>query len=209
VLLDAFVAVARQYPDVVLEIVGPVGNYPIEETFDLQDKQMIREMAPFYATNIWSAVWSKLRRKAADKERYLRYLKASLPEDVAERVSFLGMIPRSELVDRYYAADIFAFAPVWNEGFGLPPVEAMAAGLPVVTSRSGTVVETVVDGNTGYLVEKNNAGELAKALLILLHDEERREAMGRAGRLRALRHFSWEYIAEGMHARYQTLCESA
>jgi glycosyltransferase involved in cell wall biosynthesis len=210
VLLDAFVSVAREYPDVVLEIVGPVGNYPMEETFDMQDKQMIREMARFYTkTSIWSAVWSKLRRKAADKERYLRYLKASLPDDVAERVSFLGMIPRSELVDRYYAADIFAFAPVWNEGFGLPPVEAMAAGLPVVTSRSGTVVETVVDGKTGYLVEKNNAGELANALLTLLLDEERREAMGRAGRQRALRHFSWEYIAEGMHARYQTLCKSA
>src|SRR3984885_563590 len=209
VLLEAFVPVARQYPDVQLDIVGPIGNYPIEENFDLQDQQTIRTVAPFYATNPWSLIRSKLLRRGPDRGGYLRYLKESLPADVAERVSFLGMIPRSELVDRYYAADIFAFAPIWNEGFGLPPVEAMAAGLPVVTSRSGTVMETVIDGNTGYLVEKNNAGELAKALLTLLHDDERREAMGRAGRLRALRPFSWEYIAEGMHARYQTLCESA
>ena len=195
VLLEAFVSVARQYPDVVLEIVGPIGNYPIEENFDLRDKQTIRELAPFYATNLWSLIRSKLLRKAADREGYLRYLKASLPDDVAERVSFLGMIPRSELVDRYYAADIFAFAPIWNEGFGLPPVEAMAAGLPVVTSRSGTVVETVVDGKTGYLVEKNNAEELAQALLTLLKDEESREAMGRAGR-RA--HYA---ISAGIHRR--------
>ena len=209
VLLAAFVRVARQYPDVVLEIVGPIGNYPIEENFDLRDKQTIRTLAPFYATNLWSLIRSKLLRKAGDREGYLGYLKASLPADVAERVSFLGMIPRSELVDRYYAADIFAFAPIWNEGFGLPPVEAMAAGLPVVTSRSGTVVETVVDGKTGYLVEKNNAEELGQALLKLLRDDDRREAMGRAGRRRALGHFTWDTIAEGMHTRYQTLCESA
>jgi glycosyltransferase involved in cell wall biosynthesis len=205
VLLDAFVSVAREYPNVLLEIVGPIGNYPIEETFDLEDKQIIREMTPFYATNFWPKLW----RKAGNKELYLSHLKARLPEDVAGRVSFLGMIPRSELVDRYYGADIFAFAPVWNEGFGLPPVEAMAAGLPVVTTRSGTVVETVIDGKTGYLVEKNNAEELANALLVLLNDDERRETMGRAGRLRALGHFSWDYIAEGMHTRYQTLCKSA
>jgi glycosyltransferase involved in cell wall biosynthesis len=79
----------------------------------------------------------------------------------------------------------------------------------VVTSRSGTVMETVVDGKTGYLVEKNNAAELAHALLLLLKDDARREAMGRAGRRRALGHFSWNAIAEGMHARYETLCKSA
>src|SRR5579859_5595546 len=210
VLLEAFVPVARQYPDVQLDIVGPIGNYPIEENFDLRDqKQTIRTLAPFYATNPWSAIRSKLLRKGPDREGYLRYLKESLPADVAERVSFLGMIPRSELVDRYYEADIFAFAPIWNEGFGLPPVEAMAAGLPVVTSRSGTVMETVVDGKTGYLVEKNNAAELAGALLLLLKDDARREAMGRAARRRALGHFSWNAIAEGMHARYESLCKSA
>jgi glycosyltransferase involved in cell wall biosynthesis len=208
VLLEAFVPVARQYPDVQLDIVGPIGNYPIEENFDLRDqKQTIRKLAPFYATNPWSAIRSKLLRKGTDHERYLRYLKASLPANVAERVSFLGMIPRSELVDRYYAADIFAFAPIWNEGFGLPPVEAMAAGLPVVTSCSGTVMETVIDGKTGYLVEKNNATELAEALLVLLKDDARREAMGRAGRRRALGHFSWNAIAERMYTRYQTLCK--
>lgn len=210
VLLEAFVRVARQYPDVQLDIVGPIGNYPIEENFDLREqKQTIRTLAPFYATNHWSAIRSKLLGKGTDRGGYLRYLKESLPADVAERVSFLGMIPRSELVDRYYEADIFAFAPIWDEGFGLPPVEAMAAGLPVVTSRSGTVMETVVDGKTGYLVEKNNAAEMAQSLLLLLEDDARREAMGRAGRRRALGHFSWNAIAEGMRARYETLCQSA
>lgn len=210
VLLKAFVLLSRQYPNVLLEIAGTVGNYPIEENFDLRDEQTISEVAPFYATPFWSLVGSKLMRRPADtKGNYFRYLKASLPEDLADRVSFLGQLERKELVEHYYGADIFAFAPIWNEGFGLPPLEAMAAGLPVVTSRSGTVVETVVDGKTGFVVEKNNPEELANALLLLLNDEDRREAMGRAGRLRALEHFSWDNIAEGMHARYQALCKGS
>ena len=136
------------------------------------------------------------------------YLQARLPGDVAAKVSFLGMFQRPELVDRYYESDIFAFAPIWDEGFGLPAVEAMAAGLPVVTSRSGTLVETVVDGKTGILVEKNDPVKLADALLQLLKDDDLREAMGRSGRQRVMGQFTWDRIAEGMHTRYTTLCAS-
>jgi glycosyltransferase involved in cell wall biosynthesis len=208
VLLDAFVMVARQYPDVVLDIVGPIGNYPIQESFDVRDLEAIRGVAPFYANNLWGLVKSKILGKTPDKNAYLNYLQASLPEDVAAKVWFLGMFQRPELVDRYYGSDIFAFAPIWDEGFGLPAVEAMAAGLPVVTSRSGTLVETVVDGKTGFLVEKNDPEQLAHALLRLLNDADLREAMGRAGRQRVMGHFTWDRIAKGMHTRYTTLCAS-
>jgi glycosyltransferase involved in cell wall biosynthesis len=204
VLLRAFVIVARQYPDVLLEIVGPVGNYPIEENFDLKDKAAIESLRPFYATSLWSILKSKFSSVSNDG-KYLSYLKTNLPPDVAEKVSFPGLIPREELVDRYYSSDIFAFAPIWNEGFGLPPVEAMAAGLPVVASRSGAVTETVVEGQTGFLVEKNDADELANALLVLLKDDSLREALGRAGRRRAFQHFTWFQVAKQMHARYDEM----
>jgi glycosyltransferase involved in cell wall biosynthesis len=189
-------------PDVVLEIVGPVGNYPLEENFDLKDKAAIESLRQFYATSLWSILKSRFSSEVPGKGTYLSYLKANLPVDVAEKVAFLGLIPREDLVDRYYSSDIFAFAPIWNEGFGLPPVEAMAAGLPVVASRSGAVTETVIDGLTGFLVEKNDAEELAKALLVLLNDDSLREAMGRAGRRRAFQHFTWFKVAQQMHARY-------
>jgi D-inositol-3-phosphate glycosyltransferase len=94
------------------------------------------------------------------------------------------------------------------EGFGLPAIEAMAAGLPVVASRSGTLVETVVDGKTGRLVKKNDPVELADALLQLLNHSDLREAMGRAGRLRVMEQFTWDRIAKGMHSRYALLCAS-
>jgi glycosyltransferase involved in cell wall biosynthesis len=210
VLLDAFVKVARQYPDVTLDIVGPIGNYPIEENFDLRDdRELIKEIAPFYATSIWSLLKSRLLPNASRKGTYLRYLESRLPADLAGKVSFRGFISRAELVDTYYDADVFAFAPIWDEGFGLPPVEAMAAGCPVVTSRSGTVPETVINGTTGFVVEKNNVDELAQALLMLLKDDDRREAMGRAARRRALQYFSWDAVAEGMRERYETLSKPA
>jgi glycosyltransferase involved in cell wall biosynthesis len=206
ILVDAFVLVARQFPDVVLEIVGPIGDYPIEENFDLHDdRALIQELAPFYDTSLWSLIRSTIFRKSTGKGKYLRYLESRLPADVANKVTFRGFIERSELVDTYYEADIFAFAPIWDEGFGLPPVEAMAAGLPVVTSRSGTVPETVMDGVTGFVVEKNNVEELAQALLLLLRDDDRREAMGRAGRRRVLQYFSWDAIAQGLRDRYEAL----
>jgi glycosyltransferase involved in cell wall biosynthesis len=206
VLFEAFALVAREYPDVHLDIVGPLGNYPIEENFDLKDVETIRMVAPFYATSPWSLMKSILNPSSSSRSSYLTYLETKLTPDVARKVSVLGMIPRQELLDRYYSSDVFAFPPIWNEGFGLPPVEAMAAGLPVVASRSGTVEETVVQGLTGFLVEKNDAGELAQALLVLLRDDARREAMGRAGRRRVLKHFTWSRVAAGMYTRYEQLC---
>jgi glycosyltransferase involved in cell wall biosynthesis len=206
VLFDAFVRVARQYPDVHLDIVGPIGNYPIEENFDLKDVESIRAVAPYYASSRLSMIKAKLRGKSVIKSGYLDCLEASLPADVAGKVSILGRIPRRRLLDLYYSSDIFAFPPIWNEGFGLPPVEAMAAGLPVVASRSGTVVETVVDGATGFLIEKNNVEQLAQSLLTLVKDDVTRETMGRAGRQRVLQHFTWAGVAAGMNLRYRELC---
>jgi glycosyltransferase involved in cell wall biosynthesis len=206
VLLEAFALVARAFPDVHLDVVGPWGNYPMEENFDLNDVETIKTVAPLYATRHRSLLKSLLNHGSSLKSEYLTHLEANLPPDIASKVSILGMIPRQELLDRYYSSDVFAFPPIWNEGFGLPPVEAMAAGLPVVASRSGTVEETVVDGLTGLLVEKNHTGELAQALLLLLRDDAGREAMGRAGRRRVLKHFTWSRIAAGMFTQYEQLC---
>jgi glycosyltransferase involved in cell wall biosynthesis len=206
VLLEAFVLVARAFPDVHLDVVGPWGNYPLEENFDLQDVETIKMVAPLYATRHRSLMKSILNHGSYFKSEYLTQIETNLPADVAGKVSILGMIPRQELLDRYYTSDVFAFPPIWDEGFGLPPVEAMAAGLPVVASRSGTVEETVVDGVTGLLVEKNHVGELAQALLVLLKDDARREAMGRAARRRVLKHFTWSRIAASMFTRYEHLC---
>jgi glycosyltransferase involved in cell wall biosynthesis len=84
-------------------------------------------------------------------------------------------------------------------------VEAMAAGSPVIASRSGGVIETVRDRETGFIVDKNDPQQLAQVLLRLLEDDGLRETMGRAGRERALANFTWDRVAKTMLARYQEL----
>ena len=127
--------------------------------------------------------------------------------DLTSKVTFHGFLSRPELVDHYYNADVFAFPPIWNEGFGCTPVEAMAAGTPVVVTRSGGIVETVRDNETGFLVEKNDAHALAEAILKLLENDALRKRMGTAARKRALEHFHWNRIVAAMHDRYQSLCQ--
>lgn len=95
VLVDAFVLVAWQYPDVVLDIVGPIGDYPVEENFDLHDdRALIRELTQFYDTSIWSLFKLTIFRKSPGKGKYFRYLESRPAADVAERVTFRGFIER-------------------------------------------------------------------------------------------------------------------
>jgi glycosyltransferase involved in cell wall biosynthesis len=191
VLVDAFKIVANRYPDVHLDIVGLFGSYPVQESFDRNDRTGKESVASFYAQ---------------DQGPYLSQLKSRLTP-IADKAAFWGMIPRPDLIERYYDADFFVFPPVWNEGFGIPPVEAMAAGIPVVASRSGAVVETVRDHETGFLVEKNDPRGLAEGMLKLLEDDALRENMGRAARRWALEQFTWDHVAESMHKRYAALCK--
>jgi len=129
-----------------------------------------------------------------------------MPPEVLERVTFHGWVgDRPQLIEHYYAGDIFVLPSICNDSFGIPVVEAMAAGSPVVASRSGGVVETVKDRETGFIVEKNDPQQLAYLLLKLLEDHALRETMGRAGRERALAHFTWDQVAESMFRCYQVL----
>ena len=123
---------------------------------------------------------------------------------MTDRITICGEVPRDELLARYSAADVFVFPPIWDEGFGLPPVEAMAAGAPVVASRSGAVADTVVDGETGFLVDKGDIPALAAAMSRLLADQDLRARMGAAGRRRALDRFTWSHAADRAMELYDT-----
>jgi glycosyltransferase involved in cell wall biosynthesis len=205
VLLDAFSIVAKQYPNVHLEFVGSMANYHMEDTFDMKDRSAIRQVAPFYAKHPITRLKARLGLKPGDAGTYQAYLKSKLTPEIAGKVTFTGFVPRQDLVDRFYDADIFVFPPIWDEGFGLPPVEAMAAGAPVVGTRSGALPETVIDGETGFLVEKNDPQALAQQILRLLTDDDLREKMGRAARRRALSTFTWELAASRVTGLYRRL----
>jgi glycosyltransferase involved in cell wall biosynthesis len=97
----------------------------------------------------------------------------------------------------YGSADIFVFPSIF-EAFPIPPIEAMASGLPVVATRVGGTAESVVDGETGLLLDRNDAVGLVHAIRVLVEDPERRRSLGEAGRRRASALFSWTSVAHGL-----------
>ncbi len=102
-------------------------------------------------------------------------------------VTFLGTIPRRALVDRYRRASIFCL-PSRQEGFGIVFLEAMASGKPIVAARAAAVPETVMEGETGLLVDPEDPAALARAIGDLLSDPDLRRGMGEAGRRRVERY---------------------
>jgi glycosyltransferase involved in cell wall biosynthesis len=113
---------------------------------------------------------------------------------LAGAVELLGKQPFEKLPDILNGADVLAVPSLWLEAFGQVTIEAMAAGVPVVTSDIGGSTEINVDGETGFVVPKGDAGALAEAITTLLKDEGRRERMGRAARQRAEENYSYDVL---------------
>ena len=110
---------------------------------------------------------------------------------LAGSVRFLGHTSTEDLVALYNLADVLAF-PSLYEGFGLPVVEAMACGTPVVTSPNGSLAE--IAGPAAEMVEPTQVESIAAGLRRVLSDAHRREALRAAGFTQAAR-FSWEAAA--------------
>ncbi|MEW5759667.1 MAG: glycosyltransferase, partial [Candidatus Thermoplasmatota archaeon] len=94
----------------------------------------------------------------------------------------------------YSNASVFVCPSIY-EPFGIIVLEAMACELPVVATNVGGIKETMIDRKTGYLVEPNNALQLADAVNEILDDKNLANEMGIEGRKRALE-FSWENVAK-------------
>lgn len=117
---------------------------------------------------------------------------------VRQDVRFFGFVPDSTLAALYRLASVFAF-PSLYEGFGLPPLEAMACGAPVVTSRISSLPEVV--GDAALLVDPYSVEAIADGLARVLEDEALRSELIARGRLRAAS-FSWERSVKSIHETY-------
>jgi len=120
---------------------------------------------------------------------------------VADAVRFICRVPDERLAELYAAADLYVMPsrPVRGmlaEGLGLAYLEAAAAGTPSVATNFGGIPDAVVDGETGLLVEPDDADALAGALVELLDAPDRRRAMGEAARERVRAEFTWTRVAE-------------
>lgn len=111
--------------------------------------------------------------------------------NLSGRVVDLGPLPRDRLNRLYHAADMLLF-PSWYEGFGLPPLEAMASGLPVIASDRGSLQETA--GDAALRVRPDSPEEMAEAVRRILSDRKLREDLRVKGPRQAAQ-FTWEKTA--------------
>jgi glycosyltransferase involved in cell wall biosynthesis len=116
-----------------------------------------------------------------------------------DRVRTLGYVSADDRADLLAGASVLAF-PSHYEGFGFPPLEAMAAGVPVVASRAGAVPEVV--GDSALLVEPDDADALAGALQVVLTDDATRRNLVMQGRTRHDA-FSWRQTVDELLDLYR------
>jgi glycosyltransferase involved in cell wall biosynthesis len=145
--------------------------------------------------------WRLVLAGATDGYGAAEELRAVEDSPRKQSIEVLGYLPDRELLDLYRRASIFAF-PSLDEGFGLPVLEAMAHGVPVVTSRRGALAE--VAGDAAALIDPEDTDELAGQLAALATNEELRADLSRRGRERASS-FSWESALEKTWAVYDEL----
>ncbi|MCB9457966.1 MAG: glycosyltransferase family 4 protein [Anaerolineaceae bacterium] len=123
--------------------------------------------------------------------------------EISDLVQWIGYVDPEDMPSLYRLATVFVF-PSLYEGFGLPVVEAMACGTPVVANEISCLPEIVGDG--AYLVEAGNAREMAGAILALLGQEALRDALINQGLARAT-HFNWRKTAQETLAVYEKVME--
>ena len=183
VLVPALARLLEQ-ANVELEWVGAHAPVPPEMLVDLYDDAALEELRSHY------------------DGPYAERVLAAAPAHVADRITFSGPLPFAALPARYAAADLFVL-PSLTEAFGMPLVEAMASGLPVVASATGGIVEVVENGRSGLLCPRGDAGALAEALGALVRDPGRRAQLGAEGRRHAQERYAWPRVLECLLESYE------
>ena len=136
----------------------------------------------------------------------LKYLVGGLR--LTDRVQFIGLVPEKELRVLYRQSVVYVY-PSPEEDFGMGIIEAMAAGTPVVAWRNGGPTVTVVDEETGFLVEPYDVDEFSESMLALASNPSLSERMGRRGHRRAKGLFSYERHSQVLLQTLQAALDSS
>lgn len=123
---------------------------------------------------------------------------------VTDAVIWTGKVSREELLGAYAHARVFVF-PSRFEAFGIVLLEAAAAGCPAVATNTSAIPYVVKDGQTGLLFEPENVDDLARKVLLLLHNPSGVRAYGAQAQARARADFSWERSVKKLQALYEDL----
>jgi glycosyltransferase involved in cell wall biosynthesis len=191
-LIPAFAKVAAEFPGAKLELVGPRTVLPRRFLVDLSDDPLVGALRRFYRDD-----------GTSDYQRHLDGLVRE--HGLGESVHFHGSLPHREIVRHYQQADLVV-NPSLSETFGISIVEGMACGIPVVGTRVGGMLDTITD-DVGLAVAAEDPDALAKAMCDILSDRGRASALGRRGRERAIKHFTWSARAERLLDVYRRVSQ--
>ena len=120
------------------------------------------------------------------------------------RARLRRFVSSEELLHEYQSADVFVF-PSLLEGFGHVLLEAMACGLPVISTTRTAAPDLVRQGQEGFVIPPGNARELARCLEFFISNPENTRTMGRAARVRA-EEFTWTKFRRGIVEAVTTIC---
>lgn len=113
-------------------------------------------------------------------------------------VKFLGPLFGKKKLNILKTSDIFVFPPNSPEGHPWVILEAMASGLPIITTDQGCIAEVVQDGETGFIIEKQNPGKIADKINTLIENPELREKMGNNSRKRLLKYYTEDIYIDNL-----------
>ena len=113
----------------------------------------------------------------------------------------LGFVSQEELVQLYNLATVFVMSSLY-EGFGLPILEAMACGCPVITSKEGSIPE--VAGNSAFYVDAYDMGSVASGIRKVFDDQKLQEELSKKG-LDRVKSFSWKEVARETLSVYESI----
>lgn len=140
----------------------------------------------------------KERVSKEDLTKYEQEIDRIIAELGLEKNVYIGMYSYSDIPRLTRLADVVIYTTIGDEPFGLVPVEAMASGVPAIVTRSGGLVEGVVDGETGFIIDKDEQNiplQLAASIVELFSHEELAREMGLVGRRRAVEVFDKKRMA--------------
>jgi glycosyltransferase involved in cell wall biosynthesis len=205
ILLSAFASVADKFPDCQLDIVGAPGLLPYVYHLGLTSDLPAIGLKRFYGDSLLEKVRYQILQKDTG---YLTELRRMIDPGIAQRIHFHGSLPNKELLKLYNSSSMLVFPSVWNEPFGMPITEAMACGLPVVSTDSGGIPELIQDDQTGLLVKRDDVHSLSAAMTRLLGDASLGIKLGRSARSNVLSSLTFDQAATDLIACYERLLAS-
>jgi glycosyltransferase involved in cell wall biosynthesis len=196
VLIKAFKEVVEKNSLTHLQIVGPVDElWSLGNAIWLSNDEKVQQLSSFHTKRSLNP--------------YFDYLKQELTSaNMSSKVTFHGRIPHDQTIKLYQSADVVIQPSIFHEPFGMAIIEGMACQVALIGTKVGGIPEIIEDAKTGLLVEAGDSRELAKAILLLLSNEDLRVKMGRIGRERA-KLFSWNAIVTKLVSLYNSVYESS